>query len=50
MGSDDDGDPPAGRTEEAEDTGDDRMDFEETTEKFIKEFGEKFSKFAPEGS
>jgi hypothetical protein len=36
MGFDDDGDPPAGRTEEAEDTGDDRMDFEETTEEFVR--------------
>jgi hypothetical protein len=36
MGFDDDGDPPAGQTEEAEDTGDDRMDFEETTEEFVK--------------
>jgi hypothetical protein len=36
MGFDDDGDPPAGRTEQADDTGDDRMDFEETTEEFVK--------------
>jgi hypothetical protein len=36
MGFDDDGDPPAGQTEEVEDTGDDRMDSEETTEEFLK--------------
>jgi hypothetical protein len=35
MGFDDDGDPPAGRTEEAEDTGYNRMAFEETTEEFV---------------
>jgi hypothetical protein len=35
MGFDDDGDPTAGQTEEAVDTVDDRMDFEETTEEFV---------------
>jgi SOS-response transcriptional repressor LexA len=36
MGFGDDGDPTTGRTEEAVDTVDDRMDFEETTDEFIK--------------
>jgi hypothetical protein len=36
MGFDDDGDPPAGQTEEADDTGDVRMGFEETTEEFVR--------------
>jgi hypothetical protein len=36
MGLDDDGDPPAGQTKEAEDNGDIGMDIEETTEKFLK--------------
>jgi hypothetical protein len=33
---DDDGNPPAGRTEEAEDNGDVGMDIEETTDEFLK--------------
>jgi hypothetical protein len=36
MGFDDDGDPPAGQTEEVEDNGDVRMGFEETTEEFVR--------------
>jgi hypothetical protein len=36
MGLDDDGDPPAGRTEEAEDNGDVGMDIEETTDEFLR--------------
>jgi hypothetical protein len=36
MGLTDDGDPPAGQTEEAEDNGDVVMDIEETTEEFLK--------------
>jgi hypothetical protein len=36
MGLDEDGDPPAGQTEEAEDNGDVGMDIEETTEEFLK--------------
>jgi hypothetical protein len=36
MGFDDDGDPPGGQTEEAEDNGDVRMGFEETTEEFVR--------------
>jgi hypothetical protein len=36
MGLDDDGDPPVGRTEEAEDNGDVGMDIEETTDEFLK--------------
>jgi hypothetical protein len=36
MGLDDDGDQPAGRTEEAEDIGDVDMDIEETTYEFLK--------------
>jgi hypothetical protein len=36
MGLDDDGDPPAGHTEEAEDNGDVGMDIEETTDEFLK--------------
>jgi hypothetical protein len=35
MGLDDNGDPPAGRTEEAEDNGDVDMDIEETTDEFL---------------
>jgi hypothetical protein len=35
MGLDDDGNPPAGHTEEAEDNGDIGMDIEETTAKFL---------------
>jgi hypothetical protein len=35
MGLDDDGDPPAGQTEEEEDNGDIGMDIEETTEEFL---------------
>jgi hypothetical protein len=40
MGLDDDGDPPAGYTEEAEDNGDIGMDIEETTEEFLKNLEE----------
>jgi hypothetical protein len=40
MGLDDDGDPPAGRTEEAEDIGDVDMDLEETTEEFLENLEE----------
>jgi hypothetical protein len=36
MGFNDDGDPRVGQIEEAEDTGDDRMEFEETTEEFVR--------------
>jgi len=36
VGLDDDGDPPAGHTEEAEDNGDIGMDIEETTDEFLK--------------
>jgi hypothetical protein len=36
MGFDDDGDPPVGGTEEAEDNRDVSMGFEETTDEFIK--------------
>jgi hypothetical protein len=36
MGLDDDGDPTAGQTEEAEDNGDVGMDIEERTEEFLK--------------
>jgi hypothetical protein len=36
MGLDDDGDPPAGRTEEEEENGDVDMDIEETTDEFLK--------------
>jgi hypothetical protein len=36
MGFDDNGDPTVGLTEEAVDTAEDRMDFEETTDKFLK--------------
>jgi hypothetical protein len=36
MGFDDDGDPTTGRTEVAVDTVNDRMDFKETTEEFVK--------------
>jgi L-2-hydroxyglutarate oxidase LhgO len=35
MGLDDDGDPSAGHTEEAEDNGDVDMDIEETTDEFL---------------
>jgi hypothetical protein len=36
MGLDDDGDPPAGGTEKAVDNVEDRMDFEETTDEFVR--------------
>jgi hypothetical protein len=36
MGLDDDGDPPAGGTEEAVDNVEERMDFEETTDEFVR--------------
>jgi hypothetical protein len=36
IGFDDDGDPTAGRTEEAVNTVEDRMDYEETTEEFVR--------------
>jgi hypothetical protein len=41
MGFDDNGDPMAERTEEAVATEDDRMDFEETTEEFVRNLEEK---------
>jgi hypothetical protein len=51
MWLDDDGDPPAGRTEEAEDIGVVDMDIEETTDEFLKNLEEKFREhFTPEGS
>jgi hypothetical protein len=40
MGLNDDGDPPAGRTEEAEDIGDVDMDIKETTDEFLKNLEE----------
>jgi hypothetical protein len=51
MGLDEDGDPPAVQTEEAEDNGDVGMDIEETTDELIKNFEKKFREyFTPEGS
>jgi hypothetical protein len=47
MGLNDDGDPPAGQTEEAEDNGDVGMNIEETTKEFLEKFREYFT---PEGS
>jgi hypothetical protein len=51
MELDDDGEPPAERTEEAEDNGDVGMDIEETTDEFLKNLEKKFKEqFIPEGS
>jgi hypothetical protein len=44
MGFDDDGDPTTGRKEEAMDTVYDRMDFEEKTDKFVKNMNKNYGR------